>query len=253
MAGVVGDNDERNDYLVRGGNPSENGFVIDNIEIPSINQLAVSDTSGGLVSMLDAAAIRQLNLHTDAYDSKFDQRLSSVIEISTRPPGSVESHSEAELGFAGLGGSSTRPFGRDGSLFYSGRQSVLQYVTDNIGMDGVPIYRNAFVRAENRIDDRNNWWGISLTGIDSIKIVPAATDTAETNPYNVSYSGWQYDRHQLAASLLFPQLRRRQPRPCGPVAIDRRDGSAAVRCRGLQRTHLRRDHNVQVRLDVPTE
>ncbi len=35
LPGVVSDNDQRNDFLVRGGNPSENLFVIDNIEIPS--------------------------------------------------------------------------------------------------------------------------------------------------------------------------------------------------------------------------
>ena len=37
LAGVASDNDQRNDFLVRGGNPAENLFVIDNIEIPSIN------------------------------------------------------------------------------------------------------------------------------------------------------------------------------------------------------------------------
>jgi hypothetical protein len=39
--------------------------------------------------------------------------------------------------------------------------------------------------------ERNTWWGISLTGIDSITIVPSATDDAETSPYNVRYSGWR--------------------------------------------------------------
>lgn len=41
LPGVVSDNDERNDFLVRGGNPDENLFVIDNIEVPSINQLVI--------------------------------------------------------------------------------------------------------------------------------------------------------------------------------------------------------------------
>ncbi len=125
LAGVVSDNDQRNDFLVRGGNPSENAFVIDNIEIPSINQLAMSDTTGGFVSMLDAAAIRQITLHTDSYDSRYDQRLSSIVEISTRPTGLVERHSVEEVGLAGAGGSTTRPWGPNGSLFFSARQGVL--------------------------------------------------------------------------------------------------------------------------------
>jgi hypothetical protein len=191
MAGVVSDNDQRNDFLVRGGNPSENLFVIDGIEIPSINQLALSDTTGGFVSMLDTDAIQQMVLHTDAYDSKFAQRLSSVVEISTRPTGTVQPHRVMEVGLAGAGGSETRSFGQTGSLFISARRSVLNLLTDDIGLNGVPIYTNGFVRAENRIDERNNWWGISLTGVDSISINPSATDSQETNPHNIVYSGWR--------------------------------------------------------------
>ncbi len=191
LAGVVSDNDQRNDFLVRGGNPSENLFIIDGIDIPSINQLALSDTTGGFVSMLDAAAVQRITFHTDAYDSSFDQRLSSVVEISTRPCGPVKRVTVSELGIAGLGGSQTRPMGRDGSLFVSARQGLLQYLTSDIGMNGTPHYRNAFVRAENRIGDRDSWWGISLTGIDSIQMNPSTTDGEETNPYNVGYSGWR--------------------------------------------------------------
>ena len=191
VAGVTGDNDQRNDVLVRGGNPSENLFVIDNIEVPSINQLALSDTTGGLVSMLDAGAIQKITLHEDAYDSKFEERLSSVIDISTRPSGPVARHSTSEFGIAGTGGSTTRPLGHDGSLFISARRSVIQYFTNNIGLDGVPTYENGFVRAEKRLNARDSLWGISLAGVDSITIHPDPKDSQETNPFQIGYSGWR--------------------------------------------------------------
>jgi hypothetical protein len=191
LAGVTGDNDQRNDVLVRGGNPAENLFTIDNIEIPSINQLALSDTTGGFVSMLDANAIRQITLHTDAYDSRFEQRLSSVIEISTRSTEGVQRHATTEAGIAGVGGSLERPLGKDGSMFVSARQSVLQLMTNDIGLNGVPKYENAFVRADGGRGRKDSWWGISLTGRDSIDIVPSAGDFYETNPYNVTYRGWR--------------------------------------------------------------
>ena len=119
LPGVVSDNDERNDFIVRGGNPSETLFVIDNIEMPSINQLALSDTTGGFVSMIDNAAVTHMTLHTDAYDSKFDQRLSAVMEMSTRPEGPVGYHYRSEFGIGGAGGSMERPLGTNGSLFVS--------------------------------------------------------------------------------------------------------------------------------------
>ncbi len=191
LPGVVSDNDQRNDFLVRGGNPSENLFIIDNIEIPSINQLALSDTTGGFVSMIDNAAIQQMSLHTDAYDSRFDQRLSSVLEISTRPSHPVETQSTIEAGLAGVGGAVTRPLPQQGSLFISARQSVLHLLTNDIGLNGVPKYQNELVRANGALDDNDNWWGLSLTGIDSISIRPSAKDAYETNPFDIIYSGWR--------------------------------------------------------------
>ena len=125
LPGVVSDNDQRNDFIVRGGNPAETAFVVDNIEMPSINQLALSDTTGGFVSMIDNAAVQNTILHTDAYDSKFDQRMSAVVEISTRPTVPVDSHVGTEFGIGGTGGSISRPLkpgGRDegsGSMFIS--------------------------------------------------------------------------------------------------------------------------------------
>ena len=191
LPGVVSDNDERNDFIVRGGNPSETLFVIDNIEMPSINQLALSDTTGGFVSMIDNAAVQHTTLHSDAYDSKFDQRLSAVIEMSTRPEGPVGYHARSEFGIGGTGGSIERPLGTDGSIFLGLRRSILNWLTDDIGMNGVPIYTNGLVRADRRVDDKNNWWGLSLTGVDSMVIHPSATDVWETNPFDIHYNGWR--------------------------------------------------------------
>jgi hypothetical protein len=191
MPGVVSDNDKFNDFIVRGGNPSETLFIVDNIELPSINQLALSDTTGGFVSMIDNATIHQMVLHTDAFDSKYDQRLSAIVEISTRKEARTATHVESELGLAGAGVSLNRPWGPDGSTFFSARQSLLNLLTDDIGLNGVPIFRNSLVRADNRINERNNWWGLSLSGIDSIAIHPGAADTWETNPYDINYQGWR--------------------------------------------------------------
>jgi len=194
LPGVVSDNDQRNDFIVRGGNPAETSFLIDNIQMPSINQLALSDTTGGFVSMIDNMAVKSTVLHTDAYDSKFDQRLSAVVEISTRPQGPVGHHVSTQFGIGGTGFTVERPldhFGSDGSVFVSFRRSVLNLFTNDIGMNGVPIYTNSLVRADSRIDDKNTWWGLSLTGVDQMKIHPSPTDGWETTPFDIQYNGWR--------------------------------------------------------------
>jgi hypothetical protein len=195
LPGVVSDSDQRNDFLVRGGNPAENLFVIDNIDIHSINHLAMADTTGGFVSMIDNAAIQSMTLHTAAHDAKFDDRLSSVVEISTIPDNAPGARSPirhmTEAGIAGVGGMTSRPLGENGSVFLSGREGILNLVTNDIGLNGVPHYSNYLLRADNTLANGDRIWGLSLTGIDSIKIHPSQYDTAETNPYDINYSGWR--------------------------------------------------------------
>ncbi len=191
LPGVVSDNDQRNDLLVRGGNPAENLFVIDGIVIPSINHLALSDTTGGFVSMIDNNAIESLTMHSGVHDARFADRLSSVIEINTVPESTQPVRRIVEAGFAGVGVTTSRPWGSNGNVLVSSRQSVLNLLTDDIGLNGVPKYTNSLVRADRNFGERDRVWGLSLTGIDSIAIRPSATDNAETNPFNIDYSGWR--------------------------------------------------------------
>ncbi len=191
LPGVISDNDQRNDLLVRGGNPVENLFVIDGIVIPSINHLALSDTTGGFVSMIDNNAIESLTLHSGVHDAHFADRLSSVIEINTVPEGSRPARRIVEAGFAGVGVTTSRPWGSDGNLLVSGRESVLNLLTNDIGLNGVPRYTNSLVRADRNFGERDRVWGLSLTGIDSIAIRPDAGDPGETNPFDINYSGWR--------------------------------------------------------------
>lgn len=195
LPGVVSDSDQRNDFLVRGGNPAENLFVVDNIDVPSINHLALADTTGGFVSMIDNAAIQSMTLHTAEHDAKFADRLSSVVEISTIPNDSSDQRQPIrhmmEAGIAGFGGMDSRPLGDNGSLFISGREGILRLLTNDIGMNGVPRYTNNLIRADKTLSETDRVWGLSLTGIDSIGIHPSALDMDETNPYDIRYSGWR--------------------------------------------------------------
>jgi hypothetical protein len=55
LPGVVWNSDMSNDVLVRGGNPTENLYVVNGIEVPNINHLAMEGTTGGFTSMIDTS------------------------------------------------------------------------------------------------------------------------------------------------------------------------------------------------------
>jgi hypothetical protein len=192
--GVVFNTDESDDILVRGGNPLENLFLVDGIEIPNINHIASEGTTGGLVSMIDTSAIQSVDLYTGGYDASYDERLSAVVDIRTRDLANRDRHAEGDFGFIGAGGVALLPFGRSDSLLVSAHRSLLNLFTNDIGLDGVPIYSNILLSTELNPAKSDQLTLLSLSGFDSIAIKPGGTypyDDEETNTIDTQYSGWR--------------------------------------------------------------
>jgi hypothetical protein len=188
--GVVFNNDESDDIIVRGGNPIENLYLVDGIEVPNINHLSTEGTTGGLVSMIDTSAIKSVDLYTGGYDSSYPERLSSVVSIDTKQSDFVR-RSEAEFGIVGAGGMIEHPLPRQGALLFSAHHSLLNLFTNDIGLNGVPIYTNGLVKAAWNASASDQISLLSLSGADSINIHPCPEDVSETNTIDTQYSGWR--------------------------------------------------------------
>ena len=189
--GVVFNSDESDDVIVRGGNPLENLFTVDGFEVPNINHITTEASTGGLVSMIDSAALENVDMHSGGYDASYEERLSSVVEIHTRELKDGARHTEADFGFIGAGGITEGPLPGNGSLLLSAHRSLLNLVTNDIGLDGVPIYTNELVRAHWKLGSRDEVTLLSIGGVDSINIKPEARDRIETSTIEEQYSGWR--------------------------------------------------------------
>jgi hypothetical protein len=203
--GVVFNSDVSDDVLVRGGNPIENLYLLDGIEIPNINHIATGATTGGLVSMIDTAAIDNIDFETGGYNASYEERLSSVININSRELTDRNPFTQVDAGFVGAGLIREVPLGNDGSLLVSVHRSLLNLFTDDIGLNGVPIYTNSLARAQRNLTDSDTITMDSLAGIDSIDIRPEALDDDETNTINTQYHGWRMTngirwRHMYSSS-----------------------------------------------------
>jgi hypothetical protein len=209
LPGVVWNSDVSNDVLVRGGNPSENLYVVDGIEAPNINHLAMEGTTGGFASMIDTSTIQSVDLKAGSYDAQYASRLSSLIEIQTRKsaPGATQ---EIDGGISGAGGFLQQPLGKIGELLLSAHRSVLNLVTNDIGINGVPIYTNGLARVELAPDSRNSISALSLSGADSINIRPMPCDAGVTLNVQTQYGGarstdgliWKHMHSSNAASTV---------------------------------------------------
>jgi hypothetical protein len=79
---------------------------------------------------------------------------------------------------------------RKGTLLLSAHRSILNLVTNDIGINGVPTYTNGLARMELNPTDRDTLSIFSLSGADSIDITPCPSPDA-TSIYQTQYSGWR--------------------------------------------------------------
>lgn len=189
LPGVVATDDMSNELFVRGGDPMENLFLVDGIQVPNINVLATLGSTGGFGSMIDSAAIQSVSLRTGEYSAEYPERLSSVVRIQTLEPKSLASHSEADFGIQGLGGLAEIPF-RGSDLQISAHHGLLNML-NGFGIDGLPSYSNEVARFR-RIDARGDRLTVlQVGGRDSISISPCPSDPAESSTIDSRYSGWR--------------------------------------------------------------
>lgn len=206
LPGVVWNSDLSNAILVRGGHPTENLYVVDGIEFPSINHFSLSGSNGGFTSMIDSAAVGKMELRDGIYDASYSSRLSSLIDIHTREPGDRRQAGDLTAGISGVGGLYLRRLPGKGSLLLAAHRSILNLVTNDIGINGVPIYTNGMARTEFDPDHRNSFSLLSLSGSDSINMTPCAVDLDEASDLQTRYAGWRSTSGASWRHILTPQV-----------------------------------------------
>jgi hypothetical protein len=74
----------RNDIVIRGGAPNENVYYLDGIEVPVINHFQTQGSSGGPQGMLNVSFLEDVTLSTSAFNARYDNALSSVLQFRQR-------------------------------------------------------------------------------------------------------------------------------------------------------------------------
>jgi len=137
----VGEN--RQDMMVRGGGPTENGFIIDNIHIPSISHFNTSDgRSNGPIGIINTELVQNLDFYANGFSSKFGNKLSSYGEIDYKEGNNEKLELNLGLGLGGLGALVEGPLTFRSSYIASYRKSYLNIISDLINAGGLPSYND---------------------------------------------------------------------------------------------------------------
>lgn len=177
-------NDQRNDLVVRGGSPSENLIMIDGVEIPNINHYGSQGTTGGPIGYINLKFIREADILTGGFNSRFGDRLSSVVDIKFREGSQSNYINNIDLSFAGFGGIFEGPISKKSNYLLSVRRSYLDLLKGSIRLAAVPNYWDINMKLNYKFDDNNTIGLIGFGAIDKINFKIDESSTVDDFPYN---------------------------------------------------------------------
>lgn len=198
MAGVTSGNEMSSQYNVRGGSYDENSVYINGIEVYR-PQLVTSGQQEGL-SVINPDMVGAVSFSTGGFPARYDDRMSSVLDITYREPESFEGAAAISLMGGSLAiGSSSRRFSQLHGLRYKSNSSLLS------SMDDKGEYDPRFFDYQTSMSlNLTNKWKINFLGnvaINNYKFIPAIRTTnfgtsTDAKQFKVYFDGQEKDKFE---------------------------------------------------------
>lgn len=170
---------ERNDIIIRGGAPNENVYYLDGIEIPVLNHFQTQGSSGGAQGILNVSFIESLKLSTSAFDSKYNDALSSTFVIKQRNgnPHRFSGNIHASLTETAL--TLEGPISSKTTFLSSVRKSYLGLLFKLIDLPIRPDFYDFQYKVNHKFNDKTTLTAIGLGAIDNFSFAPTKNATPE--------------------------------------------------------------------------
>lgn len=102
FAGVVGNNDSRNDIIIRGNSPTGLLWRMEGIDIPNPSHFGALGATGGPVSMLNNNVLDKSDFMTGAFPAMYGNAISGVFDLQMRTGNNEKREYTGQLGFNGF-------------------------------------------------------------------------------------------------------------------------------------------------------
>ena len=199
-AGVMTQNDSRNDIIIRGNSPIGVKWRLENMEIPNPNHFGALGTTGGPVSMLNNNLLTNSDFLTGAFPAEFGNVLSGVFDLKMRSGNNREREYTGQIGFNGFELGAEGPFvrketGQNPTYLANFRYSTLD-VMHKLGFDfgageAIPQYKDLTLITDLPGTKAGRFKLIGLWGDSFIELGRDPADTLSTS-YNLSGTATDY-------------------------------------------------------------
>jgi hypothetical protein len=191
-AGVMTQNDSRNDIIIRGNSPIGVLWRMEGIEIPNPNHFGALGTTGGPVSMVNNNLLANSDFLTGAFPAEFGNATAGAFDLNLRSGNSRKTEFTGQIGFNGFEAGVEGPFlklqnGQHASYLANFRYSTLE-VMDKLGFnfgtgEAIPQYKDLTFLVDLPGTRYGRFKVFGLWGDSFIKLGREASDTA-ANSYS---------------------------------------------------------------------
>ena len=192
LPGVVQASAGRNDLIVRGGAPSENLYVVDNLEIPNINHFGTQGATGGPLSFINLDFVSDVTFATGGFGARYGDKLSSVMNIKLKQGRRDHLGGKATISATQFGLDTQGPLGEKGSFLVGARRSYLDLIFKAAGFGFVPEYWDFIAKADYRLDQSNELSFLTIGVLDNVRFFNDTEEQRFSNSRILGNSQNQY-------------------------------------------------------------
>ena len=185
-AGVMGNDDSRNDIIIRGNSPTGLLWRLEGMDIPNPNHFGATGTTGGPVSMLNNTLLANSDFMTSAFPAEYGNATAGVFDLKMRPGNNQHYEFLGQVGFNGFEIGSEGPFSpnSNSSFLINYRYSTLSIFDKlgfNFGTSGIPYYQDLSFKFNFPTTPFGNLSVFGLGGISDIEIWDSREKTNDNN------------------------------------------------------------------------
>jgi hypothetical protein len=184
FAGVMANNDSRNDIIVRGNSPTGVLWRFNGIDIPNPNHFASFGTTGGPVSILNNNVLDNSDFMTGAFPAEYGNALSAAFDLRMRKGNDEQYEFLGQFGFNGLEFMAEGPISRKtgASFLISYRYSTLELMKEigiKFGTSAQPKYQDLSFNLHLPAGKAGDFSLFGIGGLSHALVLDSERDTAD--------------------------------------------------------------------------
>jgi hypothetical protein len=207
FAGVVGNNDSRNDIIIRGNSPQGLLWRMEGIDIPNPNHFGAMGASGGPVTILNNNVLAKSDFITSAFPAMYGNATAGVFDLQMRSGNKGKREYTGQIGFNGFEAGAEGPLKKSNKSSYlvNYRYSTLAFL-QRLGMNfgtgtAVPYYQDITFKVDLPIKRHK----LSVFGIGGLSHIHFTNNDSKdsTNFYSNGNQDLKYRTKMAVAGLSY--------------------------------------------------